>query len=160
MIFAVLGTQKFQLNRLLIQLDQAIEDGFIQEEVFAQIGNSDYFPRHFSYKDFMNKEDFDAQVEKSDVLITHSGVGSIISGLKSNRPIIVFPRLRKFQEHVDDHQLDIAQAFEKKGYVLCCYENDSLVEKIEQARNFQFQTYHSQRKQVVGIISDFINEQK
>ena len=64
MIFVVLGTQKFQLNRLLKTLDQYVEEGKLQEEILAQIGYSDYLPKRYQYVDFLDKDDFDKTIEK------------------------------------------------------------------------------------------------
>lgn len=158
MIFVVLGTQKFQLNRLLKTLDQYVEEGKLQEEILAQIGYSDYLPKRYQYVDFLDKDDFDKTIEKADVVISHSGVGSIITAMNANKPVIVYPRLAKYREHIDDHQLEIAHAFAKKKYVLCCDEEDSLLEKIKQSRTFQFEKYVSQREKIVAIISDFLDK--
>ena len=46
MIFITVGSQKFQFNRLLEQIDLLIENKIIKEEVFAQIGSSDYIPKN------------------------------------------------------------------------------------------------------------------
>ncbi len=158
MIFVVLGTQKFQLNRLLKLLDEYVYAGFIKEEVVAQIGHSSYVPQHYEYKQFMDKEEFDSTIQKADIVIAHSGVGTIMTAINSKKPVIVFPRLAKYKEHVDDHQLDIAKAFETKKYVLCCYEEDNLYEKIKECRNFQFEEYVSHREKIVSLIKDFLGE--
>ena len=63
MIFVTLGTQKFQLNRLLKQLDKYIEQGQITDKVIAQIGYSDYLPKRYEYIDFLNKTEFDEMIE-------------------------------------------------------------------------------------------------
>lgn len=158
MIFVVLGTQKFQLNRLLQKLDEYVEQGLLTDEIYAQIGNSTYKPRHYAYKDFMDKKEFDATIARADLVIAHSGVGTIITAIHAKKPVVVFPRLAKYKEHVDDHQLDIARAFEMKKYVLCCYENDDLLEKINKCKDFQFDEYVSQQKQIIGIIKNFLDE--
>lgn len=158
MIFIVLGTQKFQLNRLLQKMDEYIEQGLIQDEVYAQIGNSTYVPKHYAYKQFMDKKEFDTTIKRADLVIAHSGVGTIITAIHAEKPIVVYPRLAKYKEHVDDHQLDIAKAFEKKKYVLCCYEEDDLLEKIQQCREYHFEEYVSHRERIMGIIKDFLEE--
>ena len=158
MIFVVLGTQKFQLNRLLQKLDEYVEQGLLTDEIYAQIGNSTYKPRHYAYKEFMDKKEFDATIAKADLVIAHSGVGTIITAIHAKKPVEVFPRLAKYKEHVDDHQLDIARAFEMKKYVLCCYENDDLLEKINKCKSFHFDEYVSQQKQIIGIIKNFLDE--
>ncbi len=159
MIFVVLGTQKFQCNRLLKEIDRLIEEKVITEDVFAQKGNSDYKPMHYKYIDFLTKEQFEQQMETCDLLITHSGVGTILSAVNHGKPIIVYPRLRKYKEHVDDHQLDIAKAFGKKKIVLMCGENDDLSKVIEQSRNFTFETYESQQENMLQIIRDYLREE-
>lgn len=158
MIFVAVGTQKFSLNRLLKQIDELIQTGKIKEEVFAQIGHSDYKPQNYKYKDFIGKEEFDKVVEQCDVLITHSGVGTIISGLNRNKPIILYPRLAKYKEHVDDHQLEIAQSFFDKNFVLLCNENDDLSELVEKSKVHKFDKYKSQRENVVSNIIDFLDK--
>lgn len=156
MIFVTLGTQKFQLNRLLKKIDEYIENGIITEEVFAQVGNSDYIPKHYEYSKFLDKAEFDKIINKSDIIITHSGVGTIITAINLDKPVIVYPRLAKYKEHVDDHQTEIAEAFFKKKYVLVCNEDDELYKIINDARTFKFEKYVSQREKIVGIINDFL----
>ncbi|XME02203.1 PssD/Cps14F family polysaccharide biosynthesis glycosyltransferase [Lachnospiraceae bacterium C1.1] len=58
MIFITLGSQMFQFNRLLKALDEQVAEGKITDELFAQIGASDYKPRNFKYKGFLNRDEF------------------------------------------------------------------------------------------------------
>lgn len=159
MIFVVLGTQKFQCNRLLKEIDRLVADGTIQDEVFAQRGCSDYEPQNYHFADFLTKEEFEKRVEDSTLLITHSGVGTILSALNHHKPVIVYPRLKKYKEHVDNHQLDIATAFSKKKIVLMCSEEDDLAQVIEQSKDFSFGTYVSQRENVLQTIRGYIQKE-
>lgn len=153
-----LGTQKFQLNRLLRQMDECIEKGLVNEEVVAQVGNSDYKPQNYKFDSFYDKSHFNECIQKSRIVITHSGVGSIITALQYKKPVIVFPRLKRYNEHVDDHQLDIARAFAQKGYILCCNDNDRLIDLIERCRTAEFKEYVSQRQNIIHMIDRFMNE--
>lgn len=159
MIFVVLGTQKFQCNRLLEQIDKLIELKKISEDVFAQIGHSTYKPKNFSFTDFLNKDEFEEKMSCCDLLITHSGVGTIISGMNKNKKIIVYPRLKKYGEHIDNHQLEIAEAFADKRYVLLCGENDNLEEVIRESQEFKFEKYISHNKIILKTINDFIGSE-
>ena len=58
MIFVTVGSQKFQFNRLLKEIDKLIQNGKIKEDVFAQIGVSDYKPKNYEYVDFMSQDEF------------------------------------------------------------------------------------------------------
>lgn len=158
MIFVTLGTQKFQLNRLLIKLDELCKEGFIQEEVYAQIGNSDYEPENFHYVRFLDRDEFEKKIKEATLIITHSGVGSIIAALQSEKPVIVFPRLKKYREHVDNHQLEIAEAFSKKIFVLCCLDEEKLLDTIYSVKKHTFDKYISSREKIISIVKNAINE--
>lgn len=156
MIFVTLGTQKFQFNRLLSQIDSLITEGKIKEDVFVQVGYSTYIPKHYEYKEFLNKREFEAQMDECDLLITHSGVATIMQGLKKHKPTIVVPRLSKYGEHIDDHQLQIAESFAKKNYVLMCKDTTTLDNLVTMAKQHVFEEYVSQRTCMIDTINKYI----
>lgn len=157
MIFVVLGTQKFQLNRLLKEIDNLCEMNLL-EEVFAQIGCSDYIPKNFRYVDFLDKSEFDKKISECSLVITHSGVGSIITAVQCKKPVIVYPRLSKYNEHVDNHQLEIARAFSKKNFVLCCEEKDNLGVLIQEAKTHKFDEYISSTEKILDLVGGFLKD--
>ena len=156
MLFVVVGTQKFQLNRLLKAMDELVASGRLREPVFAQIGNSDYVPEHYEFERFLPPEVFEEKIRHCDVLVTHGGVASIMSGVKNKKPVIVFPRLAAFGEHVDDHQCEIAEAFAEAGYVCDCREADALAEVIESWRAQDACAYTSGRNEIIAEIDAFL----
>ena len=89
MILVTLGTQKFQMNRLIEAVDKIAPT--LDEEVFIQTGNSTYIPKNCKYSSFVEKEKFQNMIAECSLLITHSGVGSIMTGVKLNKPVIVVP---------------------------------------------------------------------
>lgn len=156
MIFISLGTQKFQFNRLLQLMDDLIDHSLIEEEVFAQIGNSDYKPRNYSYTSFLSNEEFNQKLEECSLVISHSGVGTILKALNNNKAIIVVPRLAKYKEHVDNHQIEIAEAFAKKNFCLMYEENDKLEDLIKEAKNHTFDKYISSKDKVIARLEDYL----
>ena len=156
MIFVAVGTQKFPFNRLLKGIDDLIEQGKLEDEVFAQIGHSDYVPRNYQYKDFLSKEDFQSKISNCDVLITHSGVATIITGMRLEKPVVVVPRFAKFAEHVDDHQLQIAESFSDKNLVLMCRNVEDLAQLVNCAKTHTFSKYVSQRDKIIQTIRDYL----
>ena len=158
MILVTVGTQKFPLNRLLRLIDELVESGVITEEVFAQIGHSTYVPQNYSYTTFLSKEDFESRVDACSLLITHSGVSTIMMGVHRQKPVVVFPRLAKYGEHVDDHQLEIARSFSDLNYVILCNEHDDLAEVIASAMTHSFAKYSSQKEIVIGEIRRFLDK--
>ncbi|MBQ9118874.1 MAG: glycosyl transferase [Lachnospiraceae bacterium] len=156
MILVTLGTQKFEMNRLIQAADELAQT--VSEEIFVQCGNSSYQPKHCKYSAFVDTTQFAKMIQECSVLITHSGVGTIMTGIQAKRPIVVVPRLKKYNEHVDDHQLQIAEAFEEQGCVLCCREVAELKQYIEKAKSFAFQPYTAPESKVENLILDFIEK--
>ena len=156
MIFVVLGTQKFQLNRLLQKLDEYVEQGLLTDEIYAQIGNSTYKPRHYAYKDFMDKKEFDATIAKADLVIAHSGVGTIITAIHAKKPVVVFPRLAKYKEHVDDHQVQLLKQFDEMNIICSCYEMDDLGKMVSELDHMQFVPYQSNTQTIIEDIEQYL----
>ncbi len=155
MIFVTTGSQKFQMNRLIKAVDKLQEE--ISEEIFVQKGWSDYVPTNCRYIDFLNSEQYEKKIEECSILITHAGVGTIITGINAKKPVIVVPRRNKFLEHVDDHQCQIAKAFESKDCVLRCDDVDKLKECIEKAKIFDFKPYNQRVSNIENTIMNYIN---
>lgn len=157
MIFVTLGTQKFQFNRLLKEIDKLIEDGVISDEVFAQTGGSDYMPIHYKYSKFLSHEETEALQKKADLIITHGGSGSIIEALKKGKKIIAVARLAKYGEHVDDHQTEIIGEFAKNGYLIGITDTERLKDAIYEAKNLNVKSYKSSPDRLIGAIAEIID---
>ncbi len=157
MIFVTLGTQKFQMNRLVKAIDELSEKGIVKDEFLIQTGASTYKPKHCKYVDFMDQKEYAENINKCSLLITHAGVGTIITGKNAGKPVIVVPRLNKYGEHVDDHQKEIADAFSNKGCVLSCENVEELPAFIEKAKSFDFKPYEIKGGNVEDIIMNFMN---
>lgn len=154
MIFVTVGTQKFQLNRLLELLDREK----IEEEIYAQIGYSTYKPKNYKYKKFLNQEEFEKCIKEASLVLTHAGVGSILTAMNYDKPILVFPRLKKYGEHVDDHQLQIAETFMEKNYIKMYSEKESLIEQIKDSKNMKRNFYRSSRKRYLQFLGKYIEK--
>lgn len=156
MIVVTLGTQKFQMDRLIKAIDELAPT--IGEEVFIQLGHSTYVPKNCQYQEFVDAGEFQKMIESCSVLITHSGVGTIMRAIHAGRPVVVVPRLARYHEHVDDHQVQIAQAFAVKGCVLSCENLEQLSEMIHEARTYSFKPYDMPESSVEDIILDYIHQ--
>lgn len=157
MIFVAVGTQKFQFDRLLKAIDKLIDDGLLDEEVYAQIGYSNHVPEHYHFDKMMDKSKYDSMIKKCDLLVTHSGVGTIVLGLKYSKPVIVVPRLKRYGEHIDDHQVQIADAFSDRNLVLKCEDTEDLITSIKEARSHRFDRYISKNDVVIREIESFLS---
>lgn len=156
MIFVTLGSQKFQFNRLIKKIDELVADGVITDEVFAQIGYSDYKPQNYKYKDFLDREEFSAWVDKADLVITHGGTGAIIGAVKKGKKVIAVPRLSCYGEHVDDHQLQIINEFEEMGIIIACRDVEDLAETYKAVKSLKTNSYCSSTALIVESIDKFL----
>ena len=156
MIFIILGTQKFQFNRILKEIDNLIESGIILEKVIAQCGYSTYKPKNFEVIEFLNKVDYDKYLNECDKVICHGGTGAIINTITKNKKVIAIPRLSEFGEHVDDHQKEIIKQFKDNNYIIGLENVDEIKEYINKIDDFKFNEYISNTENILNIIDDFI----
>lgn len=156
MIFVTLGSQKFQFNRLLKEIDKLIEGNEITEEVFAQIGYSDYIPKNYNYKKFLDREEFNELMSQCDKVITHGGTGAIIGALKKEKKVIAIPRLAKYDEHVDDHQIQIVEQFDEMNFILKCLSTEDLLNQYYLIEQKSFEKYVSNTEIILESLNEFI----
>lgn len=157
MIFITLGSQKFQFNRLLKKVDELIGEGVVKDDVFAQIGASDYKPKNYAYKEFLSREEFVEKTNLCDLIITHGGTGAIIGAIKKGKKVIAIPRLEKYGEHVDDHQLQLLDQFRQLNLIWACKDCEELEYALKEIKNKEFNEYQSNTQTIVNSIERFIN---
>lgn len=124
MIFIIVGTQE-PFDRLVSYMDEwSLTTGYT--DIVAQIAKASYIPKNFKWFDFRPNAEFDEIFNNADLVVSHAGMGSIILALQYSKPIIVMPRLAKYREHRNDHQLATANSFDKLGYVKAVYNKSEL----------------------------------
>ncbi len=156
MIFITLGSQKFQFNRLLRAVDELCGKEIVEaEDVFAQIGYSDYKPRNYKFKEFLDRDEFANMMSKADIVITHGGTGAIIGAVKKGKKVIAVPRLEKYGEHVDDHQIQLIGQFKELNLIYACEDMD-LEKALETVRKTEYKKYESNTDVIIGSIDSYI----
>ena len=157
MVLITLGTQDKPFNRLLEEVDKQIELGNIKDEVIVQAGFTKYTSKNMKIFDLVDREKFGELINNCDLLITHGGVGSILTGLKNKKKVIAVPRLSKYGEHVNDHQVQIIERFSEMGYILKYLEDDNLGDILKKVDKFKPKKYVSNTNNLIKVIEDFIN---
>lgn len=157
MIFVTLGTQDKSFKRLLEAVDNQIKKGTIKDKVIVQAGHTDYESDNMQIYDLLSMDEFDKYISECDLLITHAGVGSIMSGLSNHKKIIAAARLSEYGEHNNDHQKEIAESFSKLGYILYLEDFSKLGELIEKSKSFKPTEYKENNSNFVKIVEDFID---
>ena len=157
MILVTLGTQDKQFKRLLDMIEEQIKLKNIKDKEIVQAGYTKYESKNMEIFDLIDRQKFSKLISECDLLITHGGVGSIINGLQNNKKVIVVPRLSKYKEHINDHQLQITDNFAKAGYIIPVYENDKLEDALKKSKDFKPKKFQSNTDNIVKIIENFID---
>ena len=158
----MLGTQNNSFQRLLEEIDNLIGKNVIDEEVVVQAGYTEYQPENGKMKiiDFMPREELDTFEQNASFIITHGGVGSIITSLEKGKKVIAVPRLHQYGEHVNNHQTEIVEKFNKSGNIIGIQSVDGLEEAIKKVKDFEPKPYIENNKKMLEIIVNFINNIK
>jgi len=158
LIFVTVGSQKFQFNRLLQEIDRLIENKKItSNQVFAQTGYSTYEPQFYSYKKFLDKEEFLDAIEQSEIIVTHGGTGSIINGVKKEKKVIGVPRTVQYGEHVDNHQFEIIEQFTNSDMIYGIFDLRELEVAIKKVRDMKFRKYESNTNNIINILEGYLS---
>lgn len=114
MIFCTIGTQA-PFDRFVKIVDEVA--ACIDEEIIAQVYKSEYVAKNIRTIDFLEPDAFNKLFNKARLIVSHAGMGTIISAMQQNKPIIIFPRIAALGEHRNEHQLATAQKMKELGYV-------------------------------------------
>lgn len=118
MIFVTVGTQPNGFLRCLKEVEKLIETYHIEEEVVAQIGNTDFQTDKFKTIPFTSENAYKEYIAKATVIITHAGSGAIFNSIKAGKKIIAMARLHDFNEMADNHQTELVKKLADGGYII------------------------------------------
>ena len=156
MIFVTVGTSSWDFTRLVKEMDRIA--GEIDEEVVIQLSDIEYEPQNAKYFRFTSKEEIEGLYETARVVVSHAGVGSIISTLKHSKPGIVVPRRKEYGELVDDHQVEIARELEKERRIKVVWNMEDLEETLKNIdTSFQLQRSDN-RLNIVLKLRDYLHK--
>ncbi len=158
MILVTLGTQDKPFTRLLDAIQKEIKNGNIKDKVVVQAGCTKYETDDMEMFDLIPIEDFDKLMSECDLLITHGGVGSIITGLKYNKKVIAVPRLAKYGEHINDHQKQIIDKFNDAGNIIGVEDLNELDQALKKVKKFKPKKYKSNTTNMIKLVERLIEE--
>jgi UDP-N-acetylglucosamine transferase subunit ALG13 len=129
MIFITVGTQ-LPFDRLIKHVNEWNMQNANDIDIIAQVGNSDYKPSNMVVHKNIEPTLFEKNIIECDVLISHAGMGSILTALRMNKPIIIFPRRASLKEHRNDHQLATSKSFSDVEGIYVAYSENELFELL------------------------------
>lgn len=162
MILVLLGTQNNSFHRLLEEVEKSIENGDINEDVVVQAGYTKFEPhtkkQQIKVFNTIPKKELESLIETANLVISHGGVGSMVTANQRGKKVIAVPRYKKYHEHVNDHQVETIEIFAKKGYVMPLKDVRELREALVDVRGFEPRIYQKDGdSNIIGIIENFID---
>ena len=147
MIFVTVGEQ-LPFDRFIRAIDCFAEKSTV--EIFAQIGRANYTPVNFMYSAFLSQTEFMYLLDKATLIVSHAGMGTIISAVESAKPILIMPRRASLGEHRNDHQLDTVTRVSNLSNVFIAQDEEELIEKLSDVDSL---LADNNRARTVGISS-------
>lgn len=157
MIIVLLGTQNNSFHRLLEEVQKNIDNGNIKDKVIVQKGYTKFESKDMVIYDQLPSDEINNLIEQADLVITHGGVGSIVTSIKKEKKVIAIPRQKKYKEHVNDHQLDIIKSFNEMGYIVGLNDVEELGDAIKNIDKFKPVKFIQDTGKVVEIVENFID---
>lgn len=157
MILVLLGTQNNSFHRLLEEVQKNIDNGIIKEEVIVQKGYTKFESDQMTLYNQIPIDEMNKLIERADLIITHGGVGSIITSIECNKKVIAVPRLKKYKEHVNDHQCEIIETFNNLGYIIGLNNVNELGETLKKVKEFKPKKYKKNTGNIINIVENFID---
>lgn len=131
MIFVTVGTHEQQFNRLIKTVDRLVEEGIIKEDVIIQSGFSTYNAKNCKSEKIIPYSQMIENIKGARIIITHGGPATFIMPLQLEKIPVVVPRLKRFDEHVNDHQMEFAKMVkQRQGNIILVEDIDELAKII------------------------------
>lgn len=157
MIFVTVGAQ-MPFDRLVRAVDEwAGRTG--RDDVFAQIGDTDLVPKHLKWSRLLAPSEFRARLESADLIVSHAGMGTILTALVHDKPILVLPRRGDLRETRNDHQVATAQRLGGRGRIAVALDEAELSARLEDAHELRSsgQIRRWASEELLSTIREFIH---
>jgi UDP-N-acetylglucosamine transferase subunit ALG13 len=130
----------------------------IEEEVIVQLGLTNYKPENVKFFKFASEKYFNKQFREARLIVSHAGVGTILTARKFKKPLLIVPRQKKYGEHIDDHQMEIAKELEGHQNIRVIYNIDDLEENL----NISYENFDNIKydNKLVISLKEYINRLK
>ncbi len=155
MIFVTIGTQQQNFQRLFDYINNIDTN----EKIIVQKGKSKHkLNKKIITYDFIPYEEMEKYIRKARIIITHGGGGTVFKALKLNKKVIIVPRLSKYKEHINDHQLEFSKYLQEKNYCFTVETEEDFQEALKKIDSYQFTKYKSGEKEFIKNIENEIDK--
>ena len=152
MIFVALGTQDKSFKRLL----DIVESLNTDEKIIVQAGFTKYTSSKLEIHDYFSKDEYMKLMNEASLIICHGGVGTILNALSLNKKIIVVPRLKKYKEHQNDHQLQVARVFNNEHHIILFKDGDDINSLYNKSKDFKPIPFVSNKNNFISKLKAYL----
>ena len=158
MIFATVGNATQEFGRLIRAVDDWVAKGLAEgQPVFIQTGHSrEVVPQYCEWGAFLPMDEFDWRLSSARLVICHGGCGTVLQAVRLGKVPVVMPRRKKYQEHVNDHQIQLVEVLASEGYVVPAYEPADLPGAIATAAYRHGRSPGRSPAPMIGLVRDAI----
>lgn len=167
MIFVTVGnTDPF--DRLVQAVEQWALTRAPREDIFVQIGNGTYVPKAFASNRFLSAPAFQDMFKNAEAVISHAGMGTIITSLEMQKPLLVMPKRAAYGEQRNEHQLATIEHVCDRESIWVANDEHELPEVIdcmlETIRSGGFSAMADPSiavsSRLLGFVSDFVHQKE
>ena len=158
LIFIVIGTQA-PFNRLL-NIIKKWSEGRRDVRIIAQTAQTCKDFGNMKCYDYIEPDIFDKIFNDADIIIGHAGMGIIIKSLVNKKKLLVFPRLLRYNEHRNEHQLHTAKIFNSLNMINVAFSEEEMYEFLNNLNKIEIKKQISNfaEKKLIDELKVFINK--
>lgn len=127
MILVTVGMQ-LGFDRLIEAMDAIAPT--LDCTVIAQTGQGTFRPVNMEARTTIPATEFEELIRKSSLVVSHAGIGTILTAQRLAKPVVLLPRRADLNEHRNDHQLATVQQLEGRTGILIAKSEGDLAGKI------------------------------
>jgi UDP-N-acetylglucosamine transferase subunit ALG13 len=160
LIFVTVGNATQRFPRLLKAVDDLSASGFFEAEpVVVQTGNNTGLRlAHCQPQAFLAMDEFERHMRNADLIICHGGCGTLLYAARLGKTPVVMPRRKKYDEHVNDHQMQLVNELASQGRIVPAYEPADLAGAIREARRRNTHSAPSPPSPMIDLVAQAITE--
>ncbi len=126
--FVSVGNARQPFPRLLDALRPLAT--MLPRPIVVQHGHTPFAASGFEAIAFMGMEEFETRLAAAQLVIIHAGAGSLMHALAARKVPVVMPRQARHGEHVNDHQVELAQALADTDRIALANEAEDLDQAV------------------------------
>lgn len=131
MILVTVGNGLRPFTRMLEAAERAIADARVDDDVLFQTGHATFEPRRGRRIPFLSHAEFERVIRAARVVVTHAGVGTVLTCVHAGKKPLLVPRLKRHGEIVDDHQVQICEELDRRGVAIYVRDLDRLADLLD-----------------------------